>query len=256
MTYPKTTDFLIEVQDGGYPGYFLVHKFGRNPDVPNGSWEFCSLLGHTGWPLSAATQVRIKSGGNVADDSSGSGARAVTIQGIDANFKEVSEVLTTAGASASASSVNSYWRVHRAWVSSAGTYGGANVGDIVIESTGAVDCIQIGAGDGQTQFAGWTIPEGYEAALLSICVTVDSNKAANVRMFTREQIDVVSAPVQSKRLKLNFDAISGSLPFEPRSPLKFLPGKTDIWFEAYGNGGTAAVSVDFELLVKMDPEAG
>ena len=40
MTYIGHSDFLIEVAKGNVAGHSLVHKFGRNAAVPNGSWEF------------------------------------------------------------------------------------------------------------------------------------------------------------------------------------------------------------------------
>jgi len=228
----------------------MVHKFGRNDGVPNGSWEFITLLGLTSWPLSAPTTVRIKAGGNANDTSGGSGAREVTIQGIDDSFNEVSETITTAGAFASAATSTSFWRVHRAWVSAVGTYGNANTGAITIEnSAGGTDLIQIGAGEGQSQFCAWTVPIGKTAYLLSLNVDVDSNKTANIRVFTRDDIDITSAPMKSKRLRLFFDSVAGSLSWIPKGPELRINQKSDIWVEAYGDGAIIETSADFELLV-------
>ncbi len=243
-------DFLIEVQKGNEPGHSIVSKFGRNDAVPNGSWEFVSLLGLTAWPLSAHTTVRIKAGGNAADAAAGAAAREVTVEGIDSDFNEVSEAIATAGASASSATTTSFWRVHRAWVSAAGTYGSANTGDIVIENSGGgTDLIKIAAGEGQTQFGGWTVPVGKTAYLLGAEMRVDSNKSANIRLFTRENIDIVSAPVSSKRLRLFFDGVSGEFHYKPVGTGKLFGQKSDIWFEALGDGGIVEVSCDFTLLV-------
>jgi hypothetical protein len=243
-------DFLIEVQEGNLAGLAVVNKFGRNDAVPNGSWEFVSLLGLTSWPLSAPTAVRIKAGGNAADTAAGAGAREVTVQGIDSDFNEVSEAVATAGAAASLATTISFWRIHRAWVSSAGTYGAANTDDIVVENSGGgTDLIEIAAGEGQTQFGGWTVPVGKTAYLLAAEMRVDSNKSANIRMFTRENIDVVSAPVSSKRIRLFFDGVSGEFHYDPPGTGKLINEKSDIWFEAFGDGGVVEVSCDFTLLV-------
>lgn len=248
-------DFLIEVQKGNVAGHSMVHKFGRNDAVPNGSWAHISLLpfATSDFRQSAAT-MRIKAGGNAADTAAGAGAREVTIQGIDSSFAETSEAVATAGASASSATSASFWRVHRAWVSAVGAYSAANTGIVTIEdSGGAADMISIGAGEGQTQYTGYTIPTGKTGYLLSVHVTVDSNKTANIRVMTRDDIDTVAAPMKSARLKLFWDGIqSPGFVYKPHGPELSLSGKSDIWVEAYGDGAVSQVSCDFELLLVDD----
>ncbi len=244
------SDFLVEVAEGNVSGFSIVQKFGRNDGVPSGSWEFVNQLGFTAWPLFAATTVRIKSGGNGNDTAGGSGAVEITVQGLDDSFNEVTEAIVTAGASASAVTSKSFWRVHRAWVSGVGTYGAANTGNIIVENGGGgTDIIRITAGEGQSQFGGWTVPKGKTAYLLSLHTSVDTKKIANIRMFTRDNIDDTSAPMNSKRLRLYFDGVTGQFHYDPKSPVLKLNQKTDIWVEAYGSAATAEVSCDFELLV-------
>lgn len=252
MTYLADRDFLIQVQAGNVAGHSMVHKFGRNFSVPNGSWEFVNLLRFTGWPLSAATTVRVKAGGNAADTAAGAGAREITVQGIDDSFNEVSEALATAGASASAATTTSFWRIHRAWVSSVGTYGDANTGVVTVENgAGGTDLIRIAAGKGQTQFTGWSVPIGKTAYLLSMHVQVDTNLSANVRVYTRANIDDTTAPMDSKRLRLFF-AVKGNFVYSPKGPELVISAKSDFWVEAYGDGSVVAVTCNFELLVIDD----
>lgn len=232
----------------------MVHKFGRNGGVANGAWEFVNLLGMTGWPLSAASTVRIKAGGNVNDTAAGTGARAITVQGIDDSFNEVTEEIVTAGASASSATGTSYWRIHRAYVAdeNAGTYGGTNTGVVTIEkSAGGTDIISIGADKGQTQYAGWTVPIGKAAYLLGMHFQVDTNKSALFRVYTRAKMDVVTPPVEPKRLRLFF-AVTGQYNYQPKGPELALPAKSDFWVEAWGDGANCAVTVNFELLVVDD----
>lgn len=262
MTYIADKDFLIEVQKGNVAGHRLVHKFGRNPALQSGTFEFVNLLGFaTGaWPLSAATTVRVKSGGSSADVAGGAGATKVTVLGIVATtFAEETETLVTAGTSASSASSKSFWRVHRAWVgdedgaNGVGTYGAANTAAITIENSGGgTDLIQIAAGQGQTQFAGWSVPADKTAYLLSALINVDSIQDADVTFYARENFDDTSADMSAKRLKIYLTGVSGTVPFVPRSPLPGFGGKTDLWWEAQGSGGTSAISIDFELLVVDD----
>lgn len=244
------TNYLIEVSRGNISGHSYVHKFGRNDAVPNGSWAFINLLGSANGLLSAATAVRIKAGGNANDASAGSGAREITVQGITTGGTEQSVTIATAGTSASAATSITFWRVHRAWVSAAGTYGGANTSDITIEnSAGGTDLIKIGSSEGQTQYAGYTIPSGKTGYLLSVHVTVDSNKRANIRIFTRDNITDTSAPVSAKRLKLFWDGLTESFRYSPKGPELSINALSDIWVEAYGDGAASEVSADFELLL-------
>jgi hypothetical protein len=248
---PITTDYLIQVKNGLVPGASIVEKFGRNDSVPNGSWAFINLLGFTDFPISSPTTVRIKAGGSANDIAAGSGAREITIQGIDSNGDEVSEVIATNGANVSANSTNSYWRVHRFWVSECGTYGGSNESDIVIEnSAGTQDIIKVAAGEGQTQYCVYTIPKGKKGSLLSVHVTVDSNLDADIRIFTREQMTATVAPFQAKRIKKFFDGVNRERTYVPRSPELNIPELTDIWIEARGAGASTQVSGDLELLIE------
>ncbi len=254
MSVEFARDFLIEVQKGNIAGHSMVHKFGKNGAV-GGTFEHISQI-----PFSvsnfrtSAIAMRVKSGGNAADTAAGAGAREVTIQGIDSSFNETSEAVATAGASASSATTATFWRVHRAWVSGTGTYGANNTGDIVIEdSGGGADFIQIAAGEGQSQYCGWTVPVNKTAYLLSVHVTVSvgTNKECDVRCFTRNTIDDVSAPMPAKRLKLYWDGVQEPFTYKPCGPEFELPEKSDIWFEAQ-SGATSEVSIDFELLVVDD----
>ena len=251
MSYITNKDFLIEVQMGNVPGHSLVHKFGRNDAVPT-SWEFVNLLGFTSWPLSAATTVRIKAGGDAADDASGAGAREVTVQGIDSTGAEISEAIVTAGVAASSATTALFWRIHRAWVSSAGTYGAANTAAVTIENgSGGTDLIQIGTEEGQTQFAGYTIPAGKTGYLLSAHFSVDAANSANFRVYTRDDITDTTAPMKSKRLHLFFDGVISELTYKPRSPGAPLTALSDFWVEAIGSIATE-VSAEFEILLVDD----
>ncbi len=255
VSYLGNKRFLLEVLKGNVAGHSVMLKYGRNDNVPRGSWAFVTLLGLTSWPLSAPTPVRIKAGGDPADDGTGSGAREVVVQGIDDSFNEVREIVPTAGASASSVSDTVFWRVHRAWVSACGTYGGANAGAITVESlTGDVELIRIAADEGQTHFAAWTVPTGKTAYLLGLHMYVGNGKRASIRLYTREDIGVVSAPVKSKRVRLSFPSVGRGIAHHPHIPELTIKERSDIWFEAYGEGppgGAEPIAVwcDFELLL-------
>lgn len=248
----QSKDFYSDVQEGKIPGHSLVHKFGRNQAVPNGSFEMVSLLSIPTAFLSAATTVRIKAGGDAADTAAGAGARSVFVQGIDDNLAVLTEEIATAGASASSVTTALFWRVFRAWTTS-GTYGTANTAAITIENgTGGTDLLVIGLEEGQSQHGSYTIPLAHTGYLLSATLTVDSNKPADIKLVMRESFNDTSAPMPSSRLKIYWDGVVGELIFTPRTPGPAIPALTDVWWEAEGSGAITEVSVDFEIHLVQD----
>lgn len=251
-------DFLVAVRRGLVVGHSLVFKFGRNDAVPDASWVFVNGLGMTAWPLAAtATTVRIKAGGNAADDAGGDGARAVTVQGLNESWAVVEEAIVTNGADASLSTTATFVRPFRTWVSSQGVYGAANTAAIVIENTaGSADLIQIAIEEGQSQFCGYTIPADKTGYLIGVWANVDAqaNKAANIRLLSRDDADDATAPVKAKRIMYHADGVVGQHVYHPRSPaFEFdLDEKTDIWVEAFGDGAQTQVSAGMEILLIDD----
>lgn len=254
MHNTRNRDFLIEVARGNIPGYSLVHKFGRNDTVPNGTWELVSLDGGSGVFRTSPSTVRIKAGGHAADTVDGDGARGITVIGVDSDLAEISENIVTSGALASSATTASFWRVYRAYLSTVGSYGSANSGNIIIEdSGGAANIITISADEGQSQHGSYSTPLGKTGFLLSVHLTADSNKAADFRLFTRENFTDISAPMSPRRLRLYWDGILGNIDaHNPESPGIVLPALTDVWIEAEGGGAGTEVSVDFEILLVDD----
>ena len=108
--------------------------------------------------LTSAGVLTVTSSDN-DDAASGTGARTVTIEGLDANYNQVSETLTVGG---SAGSVE-FFRVFRAFVATSGS-SGTNEGTISI-AQGATTLAQIrvagGTGLSQTFMAIYTVPADY-----------------------------------------------------------------------------------------------
>lgn len=252
MSYLGSKDFLIEVAKGNVAGHALVHKFGRDDAVENGVFEHVSLLSTATTFLAAATTVRVKAGGNAADTAAGNGARGVTIVGIDDTLAEITETVATAGASASSATSASFWRVYRAYVSAVGTYGVANTAAITIEvSAGGTDLIMIATEEGQTQYAGYTVPTAKSAYLLSVLLTADAAKAADFKLLHRGPFNDVSAPMAPIRIQNYWDGVLGTHRFHPDGPVKY-EALTDIWVEAEGGGANTEVSAEMELLIVDD----
>lgn len=245
-----TTDFSFDISRGLHADKFGVRKFGANGDVGNGVTEFVWDGPTTTYPWpTAAETVRIKAGGDANDTAAGTGAREVTIVGLDENWDLAEEAVATAGASASAATTTTFIRVFRAYVSAAGAYGGANTGNIQIENTSTLDVLAyISAGLGQTQFGAYTIPRDCTGYLSRYDVEVAANKPARVRLWQRGDANVTSAPTGPVRL------IHQDLELSGHKDLQFVgltsyPAYTDIYATATGQGAATAVSLEFDLWV-------
>ena len=257
MSYIANRDFLLEVAKGNVAGHSLVHKYGRNPAVPNGSWEPLTSTGILNFVTAAAT-VRIKAG-NAADDAAGVGAQSIFINGINDSGVETTEEKATAGAAASTATTALFWRVFRAYVGDAGAYAttattvGANTGVVTIENgTGGTDLLQIDAGAGQSEHCHYAIPAGKTAYFLGYQVTIDGKLAADVRIMTRSGLNDFTTPFSPKRERLYLSGVLGSNSDGGGVPLFSLPEYSDIWIEANGGGAATAASANFELLLVDD----
>lgn len=141
----------------------LESKFGNNKDidtatVPEDLWNGGGL--YTGHNAVAAETVEVFSS-DANDTSAGTGARTIRIIGLDADYNEQSETVTLNGLTA-VDTVNTYIRLQRALVLTAGT-GGANAGTITArqKTTTANVFFVMPIGQNQTHAGAFTIPAGY-----------------------------------------------------------------------------------------------
>ena len=252
--YPQ--HFGCDVAAGILPGNTIVHKFGTNLSVGT-SFVPVSIGGVYPTPqVSGATTLRVKAGGNANDDAAGSGAREITIEGIDATGALISESVATAGASASSATSASFLRVFRAYVSASGTYATATAGShsaaITIENgAGGTDWCTIdatGFPKSQSEIGVYTVPLGYTGYIWSADIFTDSSKTTDVLLFKRDSILETSAPYEGMRVQYEVSLKGGQSHIEWDNPLKF-DALTDVGFMAKVDTGTAKVVTEFELML-------
>ena len=243
---------LLDVARGFIGGQSGVSKFGANPNVSASSTEDIIYTGVINL-LQAATTVRIKAGGDSNDDSSGTGARAITVEGLDENWAVATENITTNGASASTATTTTFTRVFRAYVTDVGTYGVANTGNVVIENgSGGTDLVTIEAGLGQTQTSAYTVPAGKTAYLIRMRVGSTSAKASDISFWQRRNADDVTVPFTGKRLIRKFLGVTGSRSVDFQSYPSF-PAKTDLWGTVTtGSGAAGSVEIAYDLILVDD----
>lgn len=252
MSFPSGLD----ITRGVASGCKAINKFGRNLSVGNTYVPVCIGGFYRTPQASAAATLRIKAGGNAADTAAGSGARKITLIGLNASGEEITETLTTAGAAASAPTAQSFMRLYRAYVSESGTYASqtapSHAGSIVIEnSAGGQDWATIQdttISRAQTQIGAYTIPKDRSAVISSIKFSCDPAKKVNLVLFQRQQILQSAAPYEAMRLVEEFRQISGLHQINYELPLGPFPELTDIGFLARSDTTAVDISVSFEIV--------
>lgn len=248
--------YLIEVSKGNIPGASLVHKFGRTDGAGTGFAPVSVGNVYQTPQVAGRTTLRVKSGGNANDTAAGTGAREVSLQGLDQTGALVTETLATAGASASSVTTTTFIRLFRFYVSESGTYASAVAGshssDIVIENgTGGTDWGTIdstGFARSQTEIGVYTVPLGKTAYILDYTLTSDGNKTFDFLFFKRESILDAAAPYEAMRLQFEGVGIQGGTSQDFPDPIKFNE-LTDVGFMVKVPSGTADITVTFNILL-------
>lgn len=248
----KNEPFELQVARGFIEGHKTLFKFGNNSDI-NGSLETVWSQGGLYSYPAAAIQMKVSS--SSADDAAlGTGARTVFIYGLDANYNEITEVVTLNGQT-EVLTANSYLRVSRAYVVTAGS-GGTAAGDIYI-GTGVVTLgvpatvyAVISLGENQTTMAVWTVPAKHTLYVYRGFFSAASNNATHTvlgKFLIRTQGGVF-------RNAADITVTSGAVPYDFEIPLA-IPEKTDIEARAIALSGSGFyVTAAFEgIYLEVNP---
>lgn len=152
--------FEYQVALGLVPGWTAFRKFGMNPAI-NGSNVLEDM-----WPVGGQRVLPTSAGvATVVSDSAeddldeatppGTGVYTIVVEGLDANFLEVSETVTMQGTTP-VNTTQTFRRINRAYCVDDGT-GLSNAGNITI-SVGGNTQAYIEANEGQTHLAMGTVP--------------------------------------------------------------------------------------------------
>lgn len=242
--FGKTEPFALQVARGQVAFHKTQFKFGFNSDVDDSLETVWSQGGLYSYLASAST-LKISSS-STADTSAGTGARTVTIYGLDSNYDEISETITLNGQT-SVDSTKEYLRINRMVVNTAGS-GEQNAG-VIYAGTGTVTVgvpanvyASIAIGDNQTLMCLWTVPRGYTAYLSQIDISMNTevaNKFGTVSIVARPNGGVFN--VQDK-FSLSQNIITQSFSY----PRKY-GEKTDIEVRAIASSSNANLSVSAGL---------
>lgn len=236
--------FDLQVARGQITGHKSLFKFGNNPDI-NGSLE--TIWSHGGLYVYPTSAIQMKVSSSSADDTAlGTGARTVSVQGLDQDYNEVAETITLTGQTA-VLTTTTFIRVFRAFVITAGS-GGTAAGTIYV-GTGTVTSgvpatvyAEIALGENQTTMAVWTVPAGYTFYVYRGTFSAASNNDTQYilgKFMTRPFGGVF-------RNAADVTANSNAIPYDFEIPLA-IPEKTDIEARAIAlSGSNFFVTASFE----------
>jgi hypothetical protein len=218
--------------------YKHINKFGYNTSV-GGTYAPVTDLGTSVLPSSAGVVSVVSASGN--DDGSspvGTGARTLEIQGLDANYNELTETITLTGTSASVTN-GEFLRIFRMRVATAGS-AETNVGNITA-SIGGQAVARVTEGKGQTLMAVYTVPAGYRAHLLKLQVSLSKNQEANAQLRSK-------SATGAWQVKGEFGTFSAVINYDYPVPLIFTE-KTDIQIRSKA-GATSEMGAIFDLILE------
>jgi len=236
--------FYLAVQQGKVPGYSMVNKFGYNSSIGSGAFE---TIWETGddypWQSSAVTVDVVSDDTN--DDVAGTGARTLRIQGLDGSYNFAEETVDMDGTT-TVTTTQTFLRVFRMSVETAGTSGN-NIGNISVTYTGGSDvAATITAGNGQTLMTLYTIPAGYTGYLLSMNISSGKDQEMQFKFIQRNN-SVANAAFQTKQ----FLDVRGGQTTVIFNAINVIPQKSDIYVSGKSSS-TSSASASFDLLLVQD----
>jgi len=254
-------NFRLEVAKGNIPGHTAITKFGRNGAVAASTTEEIWSVSTDRTVLTVAATMEAISTDIDDSDTGGTnpastGARIITIQGVDDSWNRAEEDITMDGTTASTATSTSFFRVDRAFVKATGTYAGTNEGTITIRvsSAGSTQA-QIEIGKGQTEMAMYTVPTGHKVYIDHVEVNSDATRLPSFELYQYTGIDDIATPfVGAKRKIWGVTSVAAGSHVDREVDERYVvTGPADIVFECTAaSGGASAVEATFDLTLVQD----
>ena len=227
--------FDLQVPRGQIFGHSTVNIYGYQAAVPNASavplWE--NATAYT-FPGSAVVMT-------LASSSASDTAVKITINGLDANYNQISESVTLNGTTG-VNTVNSYLRIN-----SLITNTGNAVGTVTAKN-GGTTYAQINIGFGRSLMSIYTVPNGYDFYLKRVSANSSFN-GNNGNYVTYQNFSTGPTGVNIVTTKAPFTAFYDALRVMPR---KF-SSKTDLQFLFQASALTPTVNIAVEgYLIQSD----
>ena len=226
----KTEPFELQVARGQISWHDKVHKFGFNPLINDAEETIWDVGGIYSYPSTAVKMTATSTDGANDEDVQ------VNIQGLDADYNEISETVTL-NASGTEETNSFFLRVFRASIQGSQEPSGT----INITNTGTTYA-RVTLGNNQTLMCVWTVPAGYTAYLLQkdvTCLTEANNKFGTIRLVSKELGGVF-------KTKDKFAVQNAHTEIAYSIPLS-IPEKTDIEVHAIGSSSNSELHVSASL---------
>lgn len=231
-----TPQFYVDVAKGAVTGHSAVNVTGHAAlsTAYQTVWD-CTVLPYV-WPASDLAMTVVSDDPN--DNSTGTGAQTVTIEGFDADWIPQTATVSLTGVTPVA--IPGTWiRINKSFVATAGATGGA-IGEITVANGGTTySCIQNGY---NVSIAGYySVPAGYYALLLQGTTSAEAGKSAEVDVYARVFGGAFQlahhAHIYQNYYTYDFKAI------------QLLPPKSDIDVRAVSTASGSEISVIFDILL-------
>lgn len=246
----KNEPFELQVARGQISWHRAVTIFGYNPDLDQTEesiWPDGGTVPHG----QAASVLRVSSD-SASDTALGTGARTVLVEGVDADYKEISEIVTLSGQTY-VSTTKTYHAINNLTVLTVGS-SGHNVGSIYVGTgtvTAGVPAVLwdlIAPTYNQRTTAHFTIPAGYTGYLSEGIFT--SGQASGSTGVTGKLL--TGDPTGLLRVSAVVAINNGSVQYDFMYPLA-IPEKHCVGATAVGSANNNLVSAMFIiLLIKND----
>lgn len=245
-------DTDLQIAMGLFDGIREYSKFGTNLAVSD-SYEHIWQASQLWTPLPAATTLEVASS-SAADAAGGDGATMLMIQGLDADYLEIEEVVVLTGMTP-AVTTQEFLFVNRAFIVAATGNLDTNAGDLYIADdstawtlgepdTAAAIQVKILASNGFTQQAIYTVPAGVTAyvtdAYVSSAATV--TKSVSFQIRHRDNVGGVA------RISMEGEVLNNTVSRVFR-PYISVPEKYTIWLQTKVATGSAVASGGFNLIL-------
>lgn len=236
----------LAIARGVVKGYSSILKFGRNADVDTAAnediWDGGSI-----WVPPTAARIHNIASTDATDDDGDDGARTVEVFGLDASFLEISEIVTLNGVS-SVATVNSYLRIHRMIIRSAGVDG---INNGIITATAVTDATvtaQISIGQNKTLMAVYTIPAnktGYMTSFFGNMNRANSTGSADIRLLVRPENEVYQVKNHSGIIS------AGTSHYQHKYDIPLpIDEKSDVKLDANVSSNNTDVSGGFDIVLR------
>ena len=177
--------FDLQVSRGQIYLHDSVYVYGANTAIANSFESIWQLGGLYTFPTTAY-ELRISSSNN-SDSFTGTGARTLTIEGLDANYEPVSVTVNMNGIGYAYTTGQTFLRVNKVYVATVGTYG-TNIGNITV-SNGFQNLAYILAAAGSAEQCIYTVPAGKTAYINRFTISSYNTLSQNTIYSTCNQID-------------------------------------------------------------------